>query len=244
MPSENLSQDMLVTLIIVALIAFFIGFFIARSMRGNSSSDSTMSDAQKELENYKIAVNEHFGKTADLVDNLTQSYKDVFEHLGESAKSLLTEEQLKKHLDTRADKAVTLTYVTDKDDSPKEESKESKAENIKTHSNTTTQSPEEAPPPSSEQSSDKPSDKPLADTDGLDNGGDAQTNETTADKTTADDNKSQPNDNQPEKTTQATTTANIATENNSEADSANFLDQIEERIAQSNSAPNTKGEDS
>lgn len=110
MPAETLSQEMVITVIIVALIAFFVGFFIGRAIGGNASTN-TVSDAQKELDDYKAVVNQHFGKTADLVDNLTQSYKDVFDHLGTSAKSLLTEEQLQQHLEARADKAITLTYI-------------------------------------------------------------------------------------------------------------------------------------
>ena len=36
-------------------------------------------------------VENHFARTADLIDNLTNSYKEVFDHLSESAEHLLTE---------------------------------------------------------------------------------------------------------------------------------------------------------
>lgn len=110
-----MSQEMIITLSIVALIALVVGFFIGRNIGGSADSNTqqAVADKQKELDEYKAQVSEHFGKTADLVDNLTQSYKDVFDHLGSSAKGLLSEAQVKQHLSSRAAKAVTLTYVAD-----------------------------------------------------------------------------------------------------------------------------------
>lgn len=110
-----MSQEMVITLSIVALISLVVGFFIGRNIGGSAGhgDSKALAEAKKELADYKQSVSEHFGKTADLVDNLTQSYKDVFDHLGGSAKSLLSEEQVKHHLSSRAAKAVTLTYIAD-----------------------------------------------------------------------------------------------------------------------------------
>ncbi|PID65790.1 MAG: hypothetical protein CR975_05785 [Gammaproteobacteria bacterium] len=108
-----MSQEIIITLIISTVIALVVGFFIGRAIGGGKATNSQLAEAKKELEDYKNHVSEHFGKTADLVDDLTQSYKAVFDHLGSSAKSLLSEEQVKQHLSTRAAKAVTLTYITE-----------------------------------------------------------------------------------------------------------------------------------
>lgn len=108
-----MSQEIIITLAITSLIALVVGFFIGRNIGGSTDNSKALTDAQKELADYKAHVSEHFGKTADLVDNLTQSYKDVFDHLGNSAKSLLSEEQVKQHLTSRASKAITLTYIAD-----------------------------------------------------------------------------------------------------------------------------------
>lgn len=108
---ENLSQETIVVIAITSLVAFVVGFFIGRAKKGDdSNTQNAVSAMQKQLDDYKQEVSEHFGKTADLVDNLTQSYKDVFDHLGSSAKTLLTEDQVNKHIASRADKAITLTY--------------------------------------------------------------------------------------------------------------------------------------
>ncbi len=109
---ENSLPQEAVIMLIVAAVALLIGFLIGRLSNSNSS-DKAVQAANKELEDYKQSVSEHFGKTADLIDNLTQSYKEVFDHLGASAKTLLTEEQVQKHLASRAAHAVTLTYNKD-----------------------------------------------------------------------------------------------------------------------------------
>lgn len=119
MNTQNLSEDMIITLIVVGLIALMVGFFIGRVFSGRNNAANKQTEAalkeaeaaQKALADYKETVSTHFGKTADLVDNLTQSYKDVYEHLGNSAKSLLTDAQMQQHLASRASSAVTLSYI-------------------------------------------------------------------------------------------------------------------------------------
>lgn len=108
-----MTQETILTLVIVGVAALLIGFFIGKNVSDPASDDSALEKAQKELEDYKASVSEHFGKTADLVDNLTNSYKEVFDHLGNSARTLMTEEEVNRHLKSRADKAVTLTYITE-----------------------------------------------------------------------------------------------------------------------------------
>lgn len=108
-----MTQETLLMLIVVAVAGLLLGLLIGMAL-GKKSPGGEAKKAQKELEDYKAAVSQHFGKTADLVDNLTNSYRDVFEHLGTSAKELLSEEDVKRHLQSRAEKAVTLTYITEK----------------------------------------------------------------------------------------------------------------------------------
>lgn len=107
-----MTQENIIIMIVVAIVALIIGLLIGKGLN-SGNNDKAVQTAQKELSEYKEAVSEHFGKTADLVDNLTQSYKEVFDHLGHSAKDLLSEEQVKQHLASRAEKAITLTYLAE-----------------------------------------------------------------------------------------------------------------------------------
>jgi len=55
----------------------------------------------EELESYRGDVNEHFLKTAELVDDLTRSYKAVYDHLEGGAYKLVGEESFRKQLTQR-----------------------------------------------------------------------------------------------------------------------------------------------
>ncbi|PIE45483.1 MAG: hypothetical protein CSA45_02675 [Gammaproteobacteria bacterium] len=120
-----MSQENIMIVVLAAVVAFLVGLLVGRMM--GSKHSKRLSKTQKELQDYKEAVSEHFGKTADLIDNLTASYKDVFDHLGSSAKQLLTEEQVKQHLASRSDKAITLTYETEAEENDKDDKKQSAA---------------------------------------------------------------------------------------------------------------------
>lgn len=104
-----MEQETMVLLAVVGFAGLLIGLLIGKAIGGTNSSSTKK--VEQEFQEYKRQVSEHFGKTADLVDNLTHSYKDVFDHLGSSAKALLSEEELKKHLQSRVEKVVTLTYM-------------------------------------------------------------------------------------------------------------------------------------
>ncbi len=109
-------ENLLIILVVAAVAIFLIGISIGKALGGGSRLKETnrkVEATEKELADYKASVSEHFGQTADLIDDLTRSYKAVFEHLGSSARNLLSEEEVKHHLQSRANKAVTLTYLTD-----------------------------------------------------------------------------------------------------------------------------------
>ena len=73
------------------VVGAIIGFLFGRSGAGNSRQAELaeqLENAKNELESYKADVSSHFEKTAELVNNLTHSYKDVHEHLAGGAQSL------------------------------------------------------------------------------------------------------------------------------------------------------------
>ncbi|MEM0909961.1 MAG: DUF1043 family protein [Pseudomonadota bacterium] len=68
-----------------------VGFLFGRSSIGNrrqAELSKQAESAKNELEDYKSNVSAHFEKTAELVGNLTQSYKDVHQHLAGGAQEL------------------------------------------------------------------------------------------------------------------------------------------------------------
>ncbi|MFK8013459.1 MAG: YhcB family protein, partial [Marinicellaceae bacterium] len=96
------------------LLGLVIGALIMYFANGSTKdSDKTIAKLEKELEDYQHDVAEHFEQTADLVDDMTKSYKKVFDHLGKSARLLMTEEQIQKQLELRKGNKVTLEYLTE-----------------------------------------------------------------------------------------------------------------------------------
>jgi uncharacterized membrane-anchored protein YhcB (DUF1043 family) len=87
---------------IVALAAgALIGYLMGRS--GDNSGQQKLVDqlneAQQELSVYKEEVNGHFEKTAALVNNLTESYREVHQHLAQGSESLCKGEHSPAQLD-------------------------------------------------------------------------------------------------------------------------------------------------
>lgn len=96
----------LLGLVIGALIMYF-------SSGSNRDSDKTIAKLEKKLNAYQQDVAEHFEETANLVDDMTQSYKKVFDHMGKSARLLMTDEQIQEQIEKRKGNKVTLEFLTE-----------------------------------------------------------------------------------------------------------------------------------
>lgn len=95
------------TLIITALMCLLgggaLGAVLYKLTDSNSRSKTLEERAQRaedELKRYQQDVSEHFAKTSDLVNGLTQSYRDVYEHLANSALKLTTPALSRQILDS------------------------------------------------------------------------------------------------------------------------------------------------
>lgn len=111
---------------IVALaIGAVIGYLMGRSGETDTSAQDALTkqlnDARQELKDYKEEVNSHFAQTADLVNNLTESYREVHQHLASSSQQLCgdavavqrLETAAKPELPQEAEKEAEAPVVTD-----------------------------------------------------------------------------------------------------------------------------------
>lgn len=81
---------------LVTLFAFAIGIGVGIIFYRLKYSDEAkaqklqdeLDQVTKDFENYKKGVTEHFSKTSELVNNLTEDYVKVYKHLAESAEEL------------------------------------------------------------------------------------------------------------------------------------------------------------
>ena len=111
--SDQLFYIFSATLFGVVIGAFAMYYFSHK----NGESSKSIQEVEDKLTNYQQDVVEHFEKTADLVEDLTHSYKKVFDHLGKSAKGLMTEEQLQLQIEKRKGNKITLEFLKEDDDS-------------------------------------------------------------------------------------------------------------------------------
>lgn len=89
------------------------GMYLVNQRKGKQHSVKEM---EQRLDDYQHKVEDHFAKTADLIDNLTESYQAVFSHLSESAENLLTDEQIRNQLINRRSREVTIKYLKSDDE--------------------------------------------------------------------------------------------------------------------------------
>jgi len=101
----------LVSLLIGAAIGLALGaggLFVWFRYRGDAAGAGS---ARRREAAYREEVADHFVKTAELVNQLTDSYKEVFDHLREGAGHLVEEEILRERLAHRDDEKVTLQRI-------------------------------------------------------------------------------------------------------------------------------------
>lgn len=117
----------------MAIIFLFIGLAIGAAvayllMRSDSKLQQRNDELKKQLEEagqglatYKQEVANHFMKTADLVNNMTDSYRSVHEHLAQGANALCSEQLGVEQLDIRqttlldkSDRIVDMEKTEDK----------------------------------------------------------------------------------------------------------------------------------
>ena len=78
---------------VIALLAGAMIGILAYRLLSSSEKEADkikgeLDAARKELSDYKTSVNQHFDKTSELVNDLTQNYVKVYQHLAEGAQTL------------------------------------------------------------------------------------------------------------------------------------------------------------
>ncbi len=80
----------LITLAIGCVVGIVIAPLLHPQEKQNRDLEQRLQKTEDKMANYQQEVSEHFAQTSQLVNSLTQSYKDVHEYLANSALKLTT----------------------------------------------------------------------------------------------------------------------------------------------------------
>lgn len=86
--ANSIWQVGIIALIAGALFGALAYRLFAPSVRKADEVKSDLDQARDELVKYKASIDEHFQKTSELVNDLTQDYVKVYQHLAEGAQTL------------------------------------------------------------------------------------------------------------------------------------------------------------
>lgn len=83
--------------IVCLAIGVAVGLLIARRVDSNSPGkveelEARIQELQRFHDDYREHVSDHFSTTADLVQQMTDSYRDVYQHLARGAQDLCNDE--------------------------------------------------------------------------------------------------------------------------------------------------------
>jgi uncharacterized membrane-anchored protein YhcB (DUF1043 family) len=84
----SLWQFSILALIVGAMIGALAYRLLAPSVKQTDKIKTELDQTREELNSYKASVNQHFNKTSELVNDLTQNYVKVYQHLAEGAQTL------------------------------------------------------------------------------------------------------------------------------------------------------------
>ncbi len=117
------TSDLPSTILLIAL-GVIIGAALSKILnRGPSVSElqQKLEESQDQLDQYRKDVDKHFQTTAELVNNLTQSYRAVHEHLSQGAQKL-THHSAGNTLESTQFKALSDSHDAASDNSSEAES--------------------------------------------------------------------------------------------------------------------------
>lgn len=98
-------------LVVGGIVGTLLGFAVAFALLRRQGDAAEVRRLERELEAYRDDVGDHFVRTAELVNALTQDYRAVYEHLESGAYDLVGEAEIRKRLPGVEAEPVMLEYI-------------------------------------------------------------------------------------------------------------------------------------
>ncbi len=106
-----MNSSLFVGLFIGMLAGLLLGVMVILVKQRKQTGSKTVKQLQQEHQAFQQQVSDHFVDTAELVNRLTDSYKEVFDHLQTGAQTLVDPQTLQDKLPGDAEQTVTLTRI-------------------------------------------------------------------------------------------------------------------------------------
>ena len=98
-------------------VGIILGLVIATRLNVSPSKIKDLENQIRQLKDthaeYRDSVSDHFGMTAELVQHMTESYRDVYQHLASGAQDLCSGEVASKLLPAESDAVFETTSATE-----------------------------------------------------------------------------------------------------------------------------------
>ena len=87
-------------------------------LRSRPGATQSVASLQKENQQFREEVNQHFVQTAELINQLTDSYKAVFDHLSDGAERLVDEKTIEERMPRVGNQEVRLKRIGSREGDP------------------------------------------------------------------------------------------------------------------------------
>ncbi|MDT8437446.1 MAG: DUF1043 family protein [Wenzhouxiangellaceae bacterium] len=104
-------MDMVIWLVIGLVVGGAIGAVLAWWWSRGHGGEQNLAAIKAENEQFRGEVNQHFVETARLINQLTDSYKAVFDHLSSGAEKLVDEKTLAEQMPRVSSREVRLRHL-------------------------------------------------------------------------------------------------------------------------------------
>lgn len=82
------SQSPLVVAALASIAGFFIGIGVMMILDRRRAGGKSVDQLREEFDDYREKVASHFGETSELFRDMTEKYRDVYNHLAAGSQSL------------------------------------------------------------------------------------------------------------------------------------------------------------
>ena len=151
--SEFAANNPWILALIGLLLGALIGMLLTLLFERRKSGGRTVEEMQREMDDYKEEVGNHFATTSELFQDMTEKYRDVYNHLASGSQNLCEDSMGHARLEFAEAKPVT---ADDSDKNPADS-----AETVNTDDQMAAEGAGESAARGVDKVENKPSDPPL-----------------------------------------------------------------------------------